>query len=63
MNAIVIRIGNRVDVMKEARNQEQAAAKAKAQRVSPELNEFLHLLNSLESQFSAEAPQTASRAS
>ena len=48
--------------MKEARNQEQAAAKAKAQRVSPELNEFLHLLNSLESQFSADTAQAASRA-
>jgi predicted DNA-binding protein len=46
--------------MKEARNQEQT--KAKAQRMSPELNEFLHLLSSLESQFSAEAAQTASRA-
>jgi hypothetical protein len=47
--------------MKEARNQEQAATKTKAPRVSPELNEFLHLLNSLESQFSTEAAQTTSR--
>ena len=48
--------------MKVAKNQEQAVGKTKAPRVSPELNEFLHLLNSLESQFSAEAAQTASRA-
>ena len=48
-----------MDAIDKSRTEQQAQDKAHGPRLSPELNEFLHMMRSLESQFGGQPDQAS----